>query len=191
MVSSGEAVLACPLLSSAPRAEGALSNLSGPSLPRVRLVPLGVLRGAGGPVCSAVLRDPQVLQLQAERRPHRGLPAALLPDAEQLRLHRQEVLRPDPSAGAWALAFQDTRALRHSASAGGSCLSTFTKSPRCKFWMVWPQDGKRACHIDWFGLFRSSSTLYDLGPGCVSVGKLTFKYWVRTGLTETTFSQDV
>ena len=59
-----------------------------------------------------------MLQLQAELHQDRGLPAAVLPDEEQLRLHWQEVLCPDASAGACALAFQVKCAVWNSVVAG-------------------------------------------------------------------------
>jgi hypothetical protein len=45
-----------------------------------------------------------VLQLQAQFHPDGGLPAALLPDEEQLRLHRKEVFCSDALTGACAFA---------------------------------------------------------------------------------------
>lgn len=66
----------------------------------VRLVPLDVLRREGRHVCRSVLRGPQVLQLEAELHQNGGLPAAVLPHEEQLRLHWKEVLRPHTLAGA-------------------------------------------------------------------------------------------
>lgn len=78
------------------------------------LVSLDVLRGAGRHVCLPVLWGPQVLQLQAQLHPDRGLPAALLPDEEQLRLHREEVFCSHTLTGTCAFAAPGHRCHRES-----------------------------------------------------------------------------